>query len=72
MMIQKRFQLKRKNIAIVQYIIEGYEGMATVSTINPDIAIIQILIMPDFIQEMQAILESVKKKFELEEITTGN
>jgi hypothetical protein len=72
MMIQKRFQLKRKNIAIVQYIIEGYEGMASVTTIDPNLAIIQILIIPDFIQEMQAILESVEKKFELEEITAGN
>ena len=34
-MINKLFKLNRHNIAVVQFIIEGYEGMATVSTIDP-------------------------------------
>lgn len=67
-MIKKWFQLKRKNIAVVQFIIEGYEGMATVSTIDPYTAIIQISIMPDFVSDIINVIEDLKNKYHLEEI----
>ena len=67
-MIKKWFKLKRNNIALVQFIIEGYEGMATVTTMDSHAAIIQVSIMPDFHQEMFNLLESLKNKFHLEEI----
>jgi len=68
MMIQKRFQLKRKNIVIVQFIIEGYEGMATVSTIDPRLAIIQISFMKNFVSPLENVIEDLKNRYELEEI----
>jgi hypothetical protein len=67
-MIKKWFKLKRKDIALVQLIIEGYEGMATVTTIDPHAAIIQISIMPDFIQDMINVIEDLKNEYYLEEI----
>jgi hypothetical protein len=71
-MIKKWFKLKRNNIALVQFIIEGYEGMATVTTIDPNAAIIQVSIMPDFLQEMINVMESLKNKYGLEEIEYYN
>jgi hypothetical protein len=68
MLINKRFKIKRRNIDIVQFIIEGYEGMATVSTIDSREAIIQISIMPDYVEEISNILENLKNKYPLEEI----
>jgi hypothetical protein len=67
-MIKKWFKLKRNNIILVQLIIEGYEGMASVTTIDPHAAIIQVSIMPDFLQEIINLLESLKNKYCLEEI----
>ncbi len=67
-MILKWFKLRRKNIALVQFIIEAYDGMATVTTMDPHSAIIQVAIMPDFIQEILNVLESLKNKYHLEEI----
>ena len=69
MMIKKWFKLQRKDIAIVQFIIEGYEGMATVTTMDPREAIIQISVMPDYIQEILNIVEDLKYKYNIEEIT---
>jgi hypothetical protein len=69
-MIKKWLKLNRKDIVLVQLIIEGYEGMATVTTIDPHAAIIQISIMPDFIQEIINVIEDLKNKYKLEEITT--
>ncbi len=62
------YKIKRNKIAIVQFIIEGYEGMSTVTTIDPHAAIIQVSIMPDFLQEIINLMESLKDKYLLEEI----
>jgi hypothetical protein len=67
-MIKKYFQIERKNIVIVQFIIEGYEGMATVTTIDSRKAVIQISIMPDYISDISRLLEYLKKKYKMEEI----
>ena len=67
-MINKLFKLNRHNIAVVQFIIEGYEGMATVSTIDPHTAIIKISIIPDFISEINGLIEALKNKYKIEEI----
>ena len=67
-MMNKYFKLRRKDIAMIQFIIEGYEGMATVTTIDPQTAIIQISIIPDFISDMSAVIEDLKNKFKMEEI----
>jgi hypothetical protein len=67
-MIKKYFQLERKNIVTVQFIIEGYEGMATVRTIDSREAVIQISVMPDYISDICGLLEYLKKKYKMEEI----
>jgi hypothetical protein len=67
-MIKKFFELDRKNIILVQFIIEGYGDMATVKTIDPQTAIIQISIIPDFISDMSDLIEYLKDKYKMEEI----
>ncbi len=71
-MIKKCFKLKTSDITLVQFIIEGYEGLATVSTVDPKAAIIQVLIMPDFIEDMEGILDHLKVRFLMEEIPSGH
>jgi hypothetical protein len=71
-MIKKCFKLKTSDITLVQFIIEGYEGLATVSTVDPKAAIIQVLIMPDFIEDMEGILDHLKVRFLMEEIPSCN
>lgn len=67
-MLKKWFKINRKRIALVQFIIEGYEGMATVTTINPYAAIIQVSIMSDFYYEITNLMENLKNRYQLEEI----
>ncbi len=71
-MIRKWFKLKTSDITLVQFILEGYEGLATVSTIDPKEAIIQILIMPDFLEDVEGILDHLKDRFMMEEIPSDN
>ena len=67
-MINKWLKLKTKDIVLVQFIVEGYEGLATVTTIDYRTAIIQVAIMPDFVSDVMCILESLKKQLLIEEI----
>ena len=63
----RKFKLPAGKIALIQFIIEGYEGIGTVTTLDPCIAIIQVDLMPDFISEGLELINSLKKDFELEE-----
>jgi len=67
-MLNKLFKLNRHNIAVVQFLIEGYEGMATVSTIDPHTAIIKISIIPDFTSEIDGLIDALKNKYKIVEI----
>jgi len=67
-MIKKYFRLKRRDISLIQFIIEGYEGMATVTTIDPRTSIIQISIIPEFVSEMDEVIGNLKNKYNMEEI----
>lgn len=67
-MIKKYYKLRRKDISLIQFIIEGYEGMATVTTVEPQTAIIQVSIIPDFISEIQNVMNELKNKYQMEEI----
>lgn len=64
----KYFKIKRKDMALVQFIIEGYEGLATVTTMDSQVAIIRVSIMPDFLGDFFKLLEDLKRDFNLEEI----
>lgn len=71
-MIMKWFKINKSDIVLVQFIIEGYEGLATVSTIDPKAAILQVLIMPDFIKDAESILDYLKDRFMMEEVPSQN
>ncbi len=67
-MIKKYFQLDRKNIVTVQFIIEGYGDMATVTTMDSRQAIIRISIMADYIPDMAGLLDYLKIKYDMKEV----
>jgi len=68
MMIRKWFKVRTGDITLIQFLIEGYEGMATVSTLDPKTAVIQVLIMPDFADDAGRLLQCLKEDFPMEEI----
>ncbi|HDQ03429.1 MAG TPA: DUF4911 domain-containing protein [Deltaproteobacteria bacterium] len=67
-MINKYCRVKRENISFVQFILEAYEGMATISTIDSREALIRVSIMPDFISEISDVLLELKKSNAIEKI----
>lgn len=67
-MIKRYFKLDRKNIAAVQFILEGYENMANVTTMDSRIAVIRIAIVGDFLCEINTLLDRLKMDYSMQEV----
>jgi hypothetical protein len=61
-------RLPPEQIAFVKFIVESYEGVAVVRTIDPAQAVIVLLIAGDFAAVARAILDSLKDTVPWEEL----
>jgi hypothetical protein len=66
--ITKKLRLERKDIAYIKFILEGYEGIALVTTIDDFESIIQLTIVPDFESDVEMLLTALKKEVDFSEI----
>lgn len=67
-MIEKYFKINRRDISYIKFILEGYEGLAMVTTIDRYDAIVKLLIAPDFVSEVENIVKALKDEIAFEEI----
>jgi len=63
------FRIHRKDIAFFKFIIESFEGMAVVRTKDPQEAIIEVMIAPGWEQEVEEVLEGLRKEIEIDNIS---
>jgi len=66
--IEKYLHLKRENVSLLRFILEGYEGFATATTIDKNRAIVKLFVMPDFVDELNALLASLNAELDMTEI----
>lgn len=64
-MINKYFKLNKKDIAAVQFILEGYDNMVRVTTVDSNAAVIQVAIMEDFASDIALLLDRLKIEYSL-------
>ncbi len=69
--IQRDLRLQRRDIAYVKYILEGYENLATVTTIDRSESVVRLSIVPDFASDVEGILNALKKEIDIYEIGEG-
>ena len=67
-MINKYFKLNKKDIAAVQFILEGYDNMVRVTTVDSSTAVIQVAIMEDFASDIAALLDRLKIDYHLQDV----
>lgn len=60
------FRIQRKEIAFFKFIIESHEGMAVVRTKDPHEAIVELMIAPGQEQEVEEVLEGLRKEMAIE------
>ncbi|MCG6533718.1 MAG: DUF4911 domain-containing protein [Syntrophales bacterium LBB04] len=66
---RKSLRLHPSDIAYIQFILEGYEGLATISTVDPEEARMEFLIMPDFTSDVYQIVTDLSKTITFEEVS---
>lgn len=54
-------KLSRKNLVLLQFLLEGYERLSSITTIDPTEAVVRIKVMPDFQTDFKEILSELDK-----------
>ena len=57
-----------RDIALIKFVIESYEGVAIVRTIDRAAAVIVLLVVPDSVPTVRAILASLAEQMPWEEV----
>ena len=63
--IQKYFKLDRKSIAFLKFILEAYDGIAVMRTLDSQSGIVELMIAPDFEKEADELLTHLGYEFEI-------
>jgi hypothetical protein len=62
------FEIRPEDIAYVKFIIESYEVIGLIRTIDRKKAVIVVLILEDFLAVGRSLMDSLKSEIELSEI----
>ena len=63
------FRVIRRDIWYLHFIIESYEGLATLSTVDPKKGIVQIMTPVSRVDDMTVLLRELAKEIILQELT---
>jgi hypothetical protein len=66
--ILKYYRIDRREIAFFKYIIEAYDGIAVVSTLDPIAGIVKLSIAPGCEADLEWILQDLKQDVMIEPI----
>jgi len=64
--VKKYFRIDRRQLAFIKFIFEGYEGIAVISTLEPELGIVQMIIAPGCEETADMILRDLKKSILIE------
>jgi Domain of unknown function (DUF4911) len=67
-LIEIYLRLRREDIALLKFVVESYEGIAIVRTLDRKRATVVVLAMPDAIEHVRAVLDSLRDEIEWYEI----
>ena len=70
--IKKYFRVDRREIAFLKFIFEAYDGIATITTVDPDLGVIGLFIAPGCEDDVEMILQDLKKDIMIEQMDQKN
>jgi len=60
------YRVDPKRIVLLKSMLEGYEGLVVVRTADPKEGVVELLVSPDFLEEMKQILEDLSQQIWME------
>ena len=70
--IKKYYRIDRREIAFLKFILEAYDGLAVLTTIDSEKGIVVINIAPGCETDVKMILQDLKKNVMIENIPSEN
>lgn len=67
-LIELFVRLRPEDIAYVKFIVESYETVGFLRTVDPAVAVLMILVVPDFLDDALGILASLEREIAIERI----
>jgi len=64
--IKQRYRVDRRKIAFIRFIIEAYDGLAIITTLDSESGLIEFQIAPGCAQDVETILEDLKRDIMIE------
>ena len=64
--IKQHYRVDRREIAFIRFIVEAYDGLAIVTTLDPQTGLIEFQIAPGCEQDVERILEDLKRDIMME------
>ena len=63
--IQLYFRVNPKDMAFVKFIVESYEGLAVLRTLDPREGIMEWMISPDLVEQAQELIDALRKEISI-------
>jgi hypothetical protein len=67
-MVCRYFKVAHRDMVFLKFILEAYEGMNVMSTVDNKVGIIRIAIMPGFVADMDALLAELGQQVTMEPV----
>ena len=67
-LIEIYLRIQREDVALLKFVIESYEGIGIVRTIDRKKATVVVLAMPDLVHHIRAVLGSLREHIDWYEI----
>ncbi len=65
--VKKYYRIDRREICFLKFILEGYEGLALLSTCNPEEGIVVLQVPPGCEDEADCLMHTLQKEIMIEE-----
>jgi len=62
-------QIPPEEIAFLSFILESYEGVAIARTVDPNEGLVELMVSPDYQEEIGKILKDLAQQFPIKELT---
>ncbi len=67
-MICRYFRVAHRDMVFLKFILEAYEGMNVMSTVDNKVGVIRIAIMPGFVDDMDGLLADLGRQVGMEPV----
>ena len=66
--IKQHYRVDRREVAFIRFILEAYDGLAIIKTLDPEAGLIEFQIAPGCEQDVAVILQDLKRNIMMEPV----